>query len=166
MTKNDVHFSSQRLDWQTPKAVFQTLDAEFKFNFDPAVPNFKELSFDGLVDDWGTCSFVNPPYGRQIGKWIAKGFSEYQKARPGRSYLSMNLREQIAYGSRKLDGTLPTPEAYQRGTRTDEGFKKHARGLPDIVRGAEIGTPTGLKLQPDFVEWMMGFPIGWTDLNH
>ena len=27
------------------------------------------------------------------------------------------------------------------------------------------GQKTGLKLQPAFVEWMMGWPIGWTDLR-
>jgi|HubBroStandDraft_6_1064221.scaffolds.fasta_scaffold00472_3 site-specific DNA-cytosine methylase len=29
----------------------------------------------------------------------------------------------------------------------------------------QTGTKTGLKLQPNFVEWMMGYPQGWTDLN-
>jgi hypothetical protein len=22
------------------------------------------------------------------------------------------------------------------------------------------------KLNPEFVEWLMGYPIGWTDLDH
>lgn len=68
MSTNNVHFSSQRMDWNTPKAVLQTLDAEFNFTFDPAMPNYKELNFDGLIESWGSCNFVNPPYGRQIGK--------------------------------------------------------------------------------------------------
>jgi hypothetical protein len=29
-----------------------------------------------------------------------------------------------------------------------------------------IGKSTGMKLQPAFVEWMMGYPIGFTDLKH
>jgi hypothetical protein len=36
-----------------------------------------------------------------------------------------------------------------------------------IERGGtkgQIGKPTGLKLQPAFVEWMMGYPEGWTEL--
>lgn len=45
-----VHFSSQRLDWQTPKAVYQILDAEFNFDFDPCPVN---PSFDGLAVSWG-----------------------------------------------------------------------------------------------------------------
>lgn len=73
-----VHFSSQRMDWQTPEAIFQALDDEFKFMFDPAMPNYKELNFDGLTDDWGSCNFVNPPYGRELPKWIKKGYEEWQ----------------------------------------------------------------------------------------
>ena len=71
----NVHFSSQRLNWKTPKAVYQILDAEFGFDFDPCPPDHK---FDGLKIEWGKCNFVNPPYGREIPKWIEKGFSEWK----------------------------------------------------------------------------------------
>jgi len=34
---------------------------------------------DGLKQDWnGTC-WMNPPYGREIGKWVEKAYSEAQK---------------------------------------------------------------------------------------
>jgi hypothetical protein len=35
----------------------------------------------------------------------------------------------------------------------------------DAVENSPDGTRTGLKLQPAFVEWMMGYPIGYTDLK-
>lgn len=68
-----VHFSSQRLDWQTPDSVYDMLNREFHFDFDPC-PH--DPTFDGLVLDWGKSNFVNPPYGRVIGKWIKKGYEE------------------------------------------------------------------------------------------
>jgi len=34
----------------------------------------------------------------------------------------------------------------------------------DIEKNPD-GSKTGLKLQPNFVEWMMGYPSNWTDLN-
>jgi site-specific DNA-methyltransferase (adenine-specific) len=77
----NVHFSSVRMDWQTPDDTFKALDDEFHFMFDPAMPNYKELNFDGLTDNWGSCNFVNPPYGRELPKWIAKGYSEYQRGK-------------------------------------------------------------------------------------
>lgn len=75
---NKVHFSSLRQNWRTPKALYQGLDAEFGFDFDPCPVNPK---FDGLNVEWHQCNFVNPPYGRQIGKWIDKGWKEYQKGK-------------------------------------------------------------------------------------
>jgi len=33
--------------------------------------------------------------------------------------------------------------------------------LPDAIRSEITG-----KLNPEFVEWLMGVPIGWTDLKH
>jgi hypothetical protein len=74
----NVHFSSQRLDWKTPKAVYQILDAEFKFDFDPCPT---KPDFDGLNISWGGVNYVNPPYGRGIGRWIEKGFREWQKGK-------------------------------------------------------------------------------------
>jgi site-specific DNA-methyltransferase (adenine-specific) len=81
MSSGSVHFSSQRLDWQTPDEVFKVLDKEFEFMGDPCPPNYASLGWDGLTDDWWSCNFVNPPYGREIGKWLAKGYAEYQKGK-------------------------------------------------------------------------------------
>ena len=69
------------------------------------------------------------------------------------------LRDQIAM--------LPTPNAFdarsengwEMGSEGDRNKKEHT--LPKAV-----GISRGLKLQPAFVEWMQGFPIGWTDLKH
>ena len=74
----NVHFMSQRLDWQTPKAVYDALNKEFCFDFDPCPHN---PTFDGLNIEWGQSNFVNPPYGREIPKWIKKGYEESQKGK-------------------------------------------------------------------------------------
>lgn len=71
-------FSSLRLDWKTPKATYEALNKEFSFDFDPCPPN---PTFDGLNTEWGKCSFCNPPYGREIGKWITKGYEEHLKGK-------------------------------------------------------------------------------------
>lgn len=69
-----VHFMSQRLDWKTPDAVYEELNKEFGFDFDPCPPN---PSFDGLASDWGDSNFCNPPYGRELPKWIEKGYEQW-----------------------------------------------------------------------------------------
>lgn len=61
----------------------------------------------------------------------------------------------------KLLSLLPTPTCrdYKGGTiaRIQQGNPKRALDCEMQCRG--------LKLQPAFVEWMQGFPIGWTELN-
>ena len=82
-----VHFSSKTDLWGTPMAFFAELDAEFNFTLDVcALPdNAKCLRFfspcdDGLRQIWrGTC-WMNPPYGREIGRWVEKA---YQSALQG-----------------------------------------------------------------------------------
>jgi hypothetical protein len=56
--------------------------------------------------------------------------------------------------------TWPTPNA----TDGDKAPKTFARGnpsLPQAVKDAEGGG----SLNPTWVEWLMGFPAGWTDLE-
>ena len=36
---------------------------------------------NGLEMDWGTSTFVNPPYGREIGKWTNKAVEEADKGK-------------------------------------------------------------------------------------
>lgn len=71
-----VQFSSQRMDWKTPKALYKALDEEFHFDFDPCPPNptFNGLDFDF---EWGQSNFVNPPYGGDIGHWMIKGYTQW-----------------------------------------------------------------------------------------
>ena len=73
-----VHFMSQKLDWQTPEWLYKELDNEFHFDFDPC-PH--DPMFDGLSIEWGNVNFVNPPYGREIPKWIKKGLLESRKGK-------------------------------------------------------------------------------------
>ncbi len=80
MKKNlKVHFSSLRLDWKTPVALKGKLVEEFGFLFDPC-PSYN-CGFDGLKIEWDGNSFVNPPYGREIGKWCKKAYEEHLKGK-------------------------------------------------------------------------------------
>lgn len=75
----EAMFSSKADLWETPQDFFDKLNEEFRFQTDVcALPenakceNFYTPEQDGLVQEWsGTC-WCNPPYGRQIGKWVRK----------------------------------------------------------------------------------------------
>src|SRR4029453_11617866 len=85
----DVHFSSKTVEWETPQYFFDHLNEEFNFGLDVAASEsnhkwdrYCTINNDGLLVDWHrlgeippTC-WMNPPYGRQIGKWVGKGYLE------------------------------------------------------------------------------------------
>lgn len=75
----DAMFSSRTDMWETPAAFFRALDAEFRFTVDVcAVPEnakckvFYTPEQDGLKQEWRGTVWCNPPYGREIGKWVKK----------------------------------------------------------------------------------------------
>ena len=72
-------FSHERDDWATPKWLFERLDAEFHFTLDPCAsdenatcPRFYTKAEDGLTRPWSGSVFLNPPYGRPLGRWLEK----------------------------------------------------------------------------------------------
>jgi len=69
-------FSSASSHWATPFELYLALLVEFQFNDDPCPLHPTE---DGLVRDWGSRTYCNPPYGKEIIKWVKKGYEESQK---------------------------------------------------------------------------------------
>jgi len=64
----------------------------------------------------------------------------------------------------KLLPTLATSRGGQNRKSSLAG--KHGLRLESIgIVAQECGKGAGLKLQPNFVEWMQGYPQNWTDLN-
>jgi phage N-6-adenine-methyltransferase len=65
--------------WQTPAWLYQALDAEFHFDFDPCPLH---ATFDGLQIEWGHSNYVNPPYNRRDKpQFIHKAIQEWQKGK-------------------------------------------------------------------------------------
>lgn len=66
-------------NWETPEWLYEQLDKEFNFDFDPCPLN---TTFDGLSVEWGNSNFVNPPYNRvDKPKFIQKAFEEWKKGK-------------------------------------------------------------------------------------
>lgn len=80
----DVMFSSKTGEWATPDDLFDALNREFLFTLDAAADEtnhkcqrYFDKATNGLTQNWGgETVFCNPPYGRQIGKWVSKAFDE------------------------------------------------------------------------------------------
>lgn len=80
----DTMFSSKSNEWETPEDLFKNLDKDFHFTLDPAAthknhkcPKYFTVKENGLTHSWqGETVFLNPPYGRDIGKWVEKAYLE------------------------------------------------------------------------------------------
>ena len=88
---NNALLSSKNMCWCTPQDFFDALNEEFSFVLDPAATDKTakcELYYtpetDGLSQSWdrGGAVFCNPPYGREIGKWVKKAFEEARGGYP------------------------------------------------------------------------------------
>lgn len=74
-TRESALFSSRSWDYRTPAALRELLEAEFGFTFDPCPIGGASgiMEQDGLARSWaGQRVYCNPPYGRRIGRWLAK----------------------------------------------------------------------------------------------
>lgn len=84
----DIMFSSKTDLWETPQSFYDELDKEFQFTLDPcATPEnakcemFFTKEMNGLTQNWeGNSVFCNPPYGKEIGKWVKKAYEESKKS--------------------------------------------------------------------------------------
>lgn len=83
----ELMFSSKTDMWSTPEKFFNELNNEFNFTLDPCATkeNAKCEKYytekeNGLIQDWsGETVFCNPPYGRNIYKWVKKSYEESKK---------------------------------------------------------------------------------------
>lgn len=78
-------FSSATDLWATPQAFFNEFDSLYDFDLDVcALPeNAKCARYftpedDGLAQAWTGVCWMNPPYGREIGKWMKKAYESAQ----------------------------------------------------------------------------------------
>jgi phage N-6-adenine-methyltransferase len=84
---NDVHYSSATDMWETPQPFFDVWNAKFRFDWDVCATDenakcahYYTKENDGLSKRWVGTVWMNPPYGKEIIKWMKKA---YESARDG-----------------------------------------------------------------------------------
>lgn len=72
-------FTSNTDNWATPQSFFDEVAKEFKFDVDVCADEYNHKvdkyftkEQDGLSQDWDGFVWCNPPYGREIGKWVER----------------------------------------------------------------------------------------------
>ena len=83
---NSGLFSSKTDLWSTPQDFFDKVNQEFNFNLDVCANNenkkcekYHSIENDGLLQSWEGVCWMNPPYGKTIGKWVKKAYEESRK---------------------------------------------------------------------------------------
>jgi site-specific DNA-methyltransferase (adenine-specific) len=75
-----VMFSHVSSEWVTPTELYDRLNKIFKFDLDPCTtkdnplntPKFYTKKDNGLEKPWFGNVFVNPPYNKEIPRWLEK----------------------------------------------------------------------------------------------
>ena len=81
MSINKALLSSNTCEWETPQLFFDALNAEYHFDVDVCATannakceRYYTKEKDGLSQQWKGVCWMNPPYGREIGKWMRKAY--------------------------------------------------------------------------------------------
>ena len=81
MIINKAVLSSNTCEWETPQLFFDALNAEYHFDVDVCATEnnakcerYYTKEQDGLSQQWKGVCWMNPPYGREIGKWMRKAY--------------------------------------------------------------------------------------------
>lgn len=79
----ESRFASKSVEYETPQDLFDRLHSEFCFTCDVASTDDNAKcavhftrSDDGLVQPWRGVCWCNPPYGRDMPKWVRKARQE------------------------------------------------------------------------------------------
>ena len=80
----NVHFSSKSMEWSTPQNLFDELNREFGFIIDvcasPKNQKCPVAFYSGALEiPWIGPAWMNPPYGREIAKWLSKADMEAKR---------------------------------------------------------------------------------------
>jgi len=83
--------------WITPPELYEKLDNEFHFDFDPCPYPMTE---DGLEAEWGNMNYVNPPFRKKDGSptaFVRKAIEQQSRGKssvltlPTQSYVNLLL---------------------------------------------------------------------------
>jgi phage N-6-adenine-methyltransferase len=75
-------YKSNSSVWETPDKLFEMLNAHYHFTIDLCanennhkLENYYSEDQDSLKQDWEGICWMNPPYGKDISKWVEKAYN-------------------------------------------------------------------------------------------
>ncbi len=93
----DQLFSSKSVEWSTPEWLFDALDMKFAFQLDVCASernakvdlwidedsNALEVEWVGFMENYlpNMAVWMNPPWGREVGKFVERAYEQCRKHR-------------------------------------------------------------------------------------
>jgi hypothetical protein len=144
---------------------FQSLTREVMMWPTPNVPNGgRRVPKDATIKGFST-----PTAYRPNGKKVQVGLEQAVEwwPTPTASMVTTADMEQARFsgngGKRPDYATFATPKSRDWKGQSQRGIHAPGDALPNMDRGD--GNPVGGSLNPTWVEWLMGWPLGWTDCS-
>ena len=166
--------------WDQSTSLWRTHQCSFLGDLEPFSETYPQWGLMRNGELWEQKTLVQTTKGTESGLWLTPTVMDglparnpealerqYQNNRKGRTTHS-TLREQVVYPPPKI--MFPTPcatdykGAGQTGLLRDRLDYAAERGA---TKSKTFTPPTilGGQLNPDWVEWLMNWPIKWSDLN-
>ena len=124
-------FKSKSEEYETPKEIFEPLQKEFQLELDVCATkeNTKRELFltkeeDALTKNWNKNFWMNPPFGRNLKKWIQKAYEESVKHKVN-GVLILPVRSNTHWWHKYIIDT----KAEVRFLKGETKFVGHKRGL-------------------------------------
>ena len=80
------NFKSEKIVYSTPIKLFEVINKEFNFTLDVCANNentkckdFFNEEKNGLIQDWRGVCWMNPPFNKELKKWVIKAKNESKK---------------------------------------------------------------------------------------
>lgn len=80
------NFKSDKIVYSTPIKLFKVINDEFNFNLDVCAllenakcDKYFTPEMDGLAQDWRGVCWMNPPFNKDLKKWVIKARAESEK---------------------------------------------------------------------------------------
>jgi hypothetical protein len=114
-SKMAVHFSSDTPEHYTPKEIIEAvIECMGAIDLDPCSNSYESPNVpagfhftqadDGLSKHWAGRVYMNPPYGREISKWVDKLCAEYNAGRVSEAIALVPARTDTDWFDQLIDG--------------------------------------------------------------
>jgi phage N-6-adenine-methyltransferase len=83
---NQTWFNRSKVEYETPDEIFNPLNEEFGFTLDVCADKdnakcelFYSKEQDSLSRKWQGVCWMNPPFGREMKKWVKKAYESWKE---------------------------------------------------------------------------------------